>query len=311
MMKKCIKQEMLYGYISKLFIILSVLLGILFTVTLYTNYNAANRMYRKYLYYVEYYHQNNIDMEEALSSDYTVEKAKDGSMTIDNPLAYSKALTGKYIYATSPKYALSQMMESSLLFFPLIFGLLGMMMVHADYKYNIYKVKTVRINKVKLNIAKQLSVFISSIFVITGALIIGFIASFVLYSRLSGEIPFGEFEYSTYKNSTIFLCKLLYGLLVAIVFSEIGYTLGFLFKNVVAGFIAITIYTYILPIFGKYNLKNVWYFCGKKCFDYYGSVRIIEPSKINWGTCAIIITCIVSSCMLLNFFLAKKRSSYN
>lgn len=289
MMKKYMNQEIIYGLKSKVYYIFIALLSFMFAGILYYNFTAVENTYEKYQYYINYYKDNDLDVEAALNDTYKVQKDDSGGMTIDNPLLYSKTLLEKYIYASSPKYALSQMLESSIILFPIIFFLFGSITATTDFKYNTNKLKTVRINKQKLNLLKQISLFLASLIIIIISLIIGLLTSFILYGILANEIPLENFNISNTPANTALGYKLIYGFVIAIVFSELGYTLGYIFKNIVVGFCGITIYEFILPLLGKYDLKNIWYYLGKRIFTYCGCIRIIDPLKINIFKSVIII----------------------
>ena len=125
MIKECINQEFRCGINSKIYYITLILLSLLFGIILFMNYNAVIDTHEAYLKYENYYKSNGLDLESDLKGEYKVEKHERGER-IENPIAYYKESVGKYLYSASPKYLVSEFLESSTLFFPLVFGILGL-----------------------------------------------------------------------------------------------------------------------------------------------------------------------------------------
>jgi len=171
---KYINQEITYGIKSKIYLIITLLLVTLYGIVLFMNYNSVTDTYNTYLRYVDYYEKNNLDIETDLNGDYKIEKSGN-NINITNPILYTKESLSKYIYAASPKYTLSQLLESSILFFPLVFGILGLVIATNDYKYRTIKLRTIRISRFKFGMVKQLSIIFSSFIMIAISLSIAYI----------------------------------------------------------------------------------------------------------------------------------------
>ena len=138
-MRKYIKSELYYGIYSQIYIVVALILLAIATIIIYSNCNQIVNAYHSYRKTEEYYNANHIDIEDALSDEYTYNSSKDGEgeiENIENPLRYYRELIGINAYIASPSYAIPSVLEyASCLFFPLLFGILGIITGTYDTKY--------------------------------------------------------------------------------------------------------------------------------------------------------------------------------
>lgn len=311
MIRKCINQELRCGIKSKIYYITIFFLIALFGIVIYMNYNAAIDSHEAYLKYENYYKSNHLDLETALKGEYKVEK-HEGGQRIENPILYYKESVGKYIYSASPKYLISEFLESATLFFPLVFGLLGLFVSTYDIRHKTLKNKTVRSSRSVLGAAKHLTLLLSSFVILVIALIISFLIGLIVYKNLSNSLPVADFISKTeYTSSSSILIKIAFGYIVALLFAEIGYALGILFKNMIVGIVAIAIYIYVMPILGSFDLRTSMKFLAKKVFDFYGVVSIETPSStsIIKSVSVIFIAFMISG--TTSMIITAKRSSFD
>lgn len=308
-MKKYIKQELRYGIYSKNYYIVLILLVLLFGLTIFLNYNSVIDTYKSYKKTVNYYEKQGLDIQKDLAGEYKVEK-NENSVTVSNPILYHKDSVSKYAYAASPKYTFSQLLESSILYFPLVFGILGLLVGTSDFKYKAIKVKTVRMDKKTLGIVKQLSIALISFIIMLTALMISYILGWIMYNKLCARVPIAQFDIGTVTTSSSIIIKFIFGYIIALVFAEIGYTLGIIFKNVIVGMIAIIAYMFFLPNLGRFDLKNCIFYFAKKVFDFYGVISVQSPKEttsIEAGLIMLFVTIILVS---TNIIVLVKRSSF-
>lgn len=311
MMKKYFKQEIRYGLNSKIYYMITLFLMLLFGVTLFFNYSSVNDTYNGYLDTLDYYEKNNLDIDEDLASEYELEETKKGEQTITNPIPYYKETISKFVYAASPKYILSQLLESSTLYFPLVFGMLGLLIATYDFKYKTIKLKTVRMDKVSFVIAKQLSIaFISFIILVIG-LMISYLVAWFMFRNLSANIPISEFVFNPGSPSSSIIIKFIFGYMIALIFAIIGFTFGTVFKNVFVGLISIIVYLFMLPNLGTYDLKNSIYYFANRVFDFYGVIIVEAPKEDTTFLLAILVFLFVFILSFItNVIVIKKRSSF-
>lgn len=310
MIIKYINQELKSGFYSKIYYITTIFLIVLFVFMLYLNYRAVIDTYNNYVRTVNYYKDNDLDIKKDLSDDYTIEKFSGGG-TITNPILYYKDTLTRYIYSASPKYSVSQFLECSVIFFPLVFGILGLVIATYDYKYKTVKLKTVRISRCAFGVIKQLSIILCSLFVLVIALLISFIVGLIIYSNLSSSVPIMDFAKTVFSSSSSIITKFIFGYIIALIYSEIGYTLGVIFKNTIAGMVAIIIYIYIMPNLGSFDLKNSIYFIASKVFNFYGTITISEPYKTSFVNAVSVMAVISAISIIINMIITAKRSSFD
>lgn len=307
MIKNCIRHDIKYSFFSNIYIIFGGILCLLFGIVLFMNYNAANDIYEGYNNSKTYYEKNNIDMNE--SDSYDIIQNKDSSVTVSNPIAYYKEKVAQYIYAASPDYTISQMLESSILFFPLLFGVFGLVYATFDFNYKTIKVRTIRNSKKDLVISKHIVIILNIIFILSISLIFAKLMGFLMFELLKKSIPIESFNYSLQQSNNIFI-KYIFGIIIAICFSEIGYLLGIIFKNNLIGTIIIAVYSLFLNSIGKYDLNNVLKELAKKIFDFYGVINIGSTFAISTGECIFVIGIIILFCLITSIVIVQKRSSF-
>ncbi|MBS4538608.1 hypothetical protein GOQ27_09040 [Clostridium sp. D2Q-11] len=309
MMKKYVKQELRWGINSKIYYIVAIFLSLLFVLTLFLNYSAVINTYDSYLKTENYYVENGLDIEKDLAGEYNLEENENGG-TVSNPILYYKDTVSRHIYAASPKYMLSQLLESSILLFPLVFGILGLLVASTDFKYKTIKLKTVRMDRSTLGIVKQLSIVFSSFIILVITLIISYLIGWIMYIKLSSSIPIEEFNVGTFNASSLIIVKFIFAYIIALIFAEIGYTLGMIFKNSIIGMIVIIVYIYILPNLGRFDLKNSYFYFARKVFDFYGVVSVQSPKETSLIVSTLIILSVIIISFIANMFIIVKRSSF-
>ena len=310
MLKKSIRQELLYSFHSKQITVMILFLALLFCGVLYLNYFSATDDYDNFQKDMAFQVSSGQDIQALLNGNYSIQT--DGnSVTVNNPLKYDKVTLEQALYAASPSYALNMLFESALITFPFIFTILGQLIATSDIKNKTIKIKTVRQSRFQFGVCKQFSVIIITIIVLFIALAIAFLFGLILYQMLQSQIPFNEFDIFRFVAHSSILLKILYGVGLSIFFSEIGYSLGFLFKNAYVGIIVIGVYTYIIPDLGKYDVKNSMNYLSSRIYEFYGTVSL---TQLKPGTTAAISACMLVGVfaifLCLHFLLTVKRSSF-
>lgn len=290
-----------------MYFIFLIVLCSLYGGVLFMNYNSVTDTYNSYMRNKEYYEKNNIDIDD--TSSYKITKNNDNTVTIDNPISYYKKKVGQYIYASNPKYTISQMMEASMLFCPLLFGVFGLISATSDSKYKTIKFKTIRISKKDYTISKQCALILGSVSIITISLIIAKIMGYLMFSLLNRGIPISNFKYVLEASKGNFI-KYIFGCIVAICFAEIGYTLGTIFRNTLIGTIGIAIYSLFSKNIGKYDLNNALKGLAKTVFDFKGVINISTSIDISTIESFIVIGMVIVICFISSLVIITKRTSF-
>ena len=146
---RCFNVEIEYLKKSKFFLVLGVLFLIITAALSFIQYSYVLEAYSDYTNMVEYYSENNLNMEEDMNSgEYILRENEDGTTTVENPILYFNDQVCRAIYSVSPTYAVTQTFEISIIFLPLMFFIIGSLIVVKDYKYRIIKHKVLRFGRI-------------------------------------------------------------------------------------------------------------------------------------------------------------------
>jgi hypothetical protein len=310
MIKKSVSQELSFGFLSKQYYYIIVLLVLLMSVVLYLNYSAAREAYNEYLRTEEYYQKNDMDTSVDLSDDYSVEKNQFGAEEITNPLKYYKESVGKYIYASSPAYSLRLIAESSVMLFPFIFSILGILAATNDLRYKTVKVKTVRNSRFMYNASKQIALLLSGVFTFVISVTLTFFVGLAAYGLLCSSIPIQQFPWTPSFLQPMIL-QLFFALAVALLFAQIGFLVGNLSKSTLLSAIFIVVYVYIVPNLGRFDLKNLLYVLAQNLFPFYGVITIESGHNVSTVVAIVILMAVAVLCYTLSSYVVSRRSSYD
>lgn len=306
MIRKYILHELKYLVYSKTFIIITVILCACYSVMLFMNYNSVTDSYASYVHCKEYYEENNIQEE---GESYDMEVNEDGSVTVSNPIVYYEKIVGQYMFASSPKYTLTQMMEVAIIIFPLLFGVLGLIASTYDYKYKTIKNKLIRLTKNEYLISKNISLVIISLASIVISLIYAKIAGHIMFNMLKQAFPYKEFDYTSFMVGNIGL-KFITVMLMAICYLEIGFLLGIAFKNTLIGTVIVAVYSLLCRDMFKYDLNNAFTQLFRNIFENYGVVTISPNNEITTFLAITIILLTMVGSFILSAIIINKRSAF-
>lgn len=314
-MRKYIKSELYYGIYSQIYIVVALILLAIATIIIYSNCNQIVNAYHSYRKTEEYYNANHIDIEDALSDEYTYNSSKDGEgeiENIENPLRYYRELIGINAYIASPSYAIPSVLEyASCLFFPLLFGILGIITGTYDTKYKTKRIKAIRLSKSKIIASKQIALIISSILIVTVVLFASYLISFLLNKMVLANVPLQNFDIHTIETKSPMIMKIMYGMGIALLFSEIGLFAGTILKGAVIPIIILFSYSLMIPNLGRYDLKNIMLFSAQNVYDYSGSFAINKPFEISHLENSILWIFVIVITLGGSYLAVRKRSSYN
>ena len=164
---------------SKLLGIFAFLLCLFSALTIFFNYNQTISLNDSYNTIVNYYKENNLDLDADLNSNSYSISEENGVSNIENPLGYYYNKLGIAIFSTSPFYSSSLLCESSILLLPIIFGVLGLIIGTIDHKNKTIKHKVTRIGKDNYIFSKILSIIIVNLILIILYFIFGKIFSII------------------------------------------------------------------------------------------------------------------------------------
>lgn len=316
-MRNCINMEFRYLIKSKVLWLLFISLVMVSTGIIYYNCKWVIDTDSSYDRLVEYYEKNNVVVEDEMDDSYgmfgTGEYAEDGSeyVEINNPLRYYYETFKKQYYVVSSSYVVDQYLEYGLMAFPIVFSIFGIIMATYDKKYKITKTKTVRFGKNRIFFAKQIVMLGVTIMMIFVTSVLNYLLAYILRKLLLKNIDltkYGEIEFDSSKNLVI---KLLFAVVISIVFIQFGYLLGKILENTLLGTIITFVYVMFFPNITNFSLKNVIYVLADRIFDFSGSFTVEKIYNIN---ILLAIITLFTYCLVMNFcsyIVNKKKSAFS
>lgn len=106
------------------------------------------------------------------------------STHIENLLSFYKELLDKSIFASSNEYRLTQIFESSIVLFPIVFGVLGIFNATYDYRFKTIKLKAVNVNRKTLATGKRLTSWLISIVILVVSISLAWLVGWAINSYL-------------------------------------------------------------------------------------------------------------------------------
>lgn len=309
---RCFNVELEYLKKSKILISAGALLLIISIALSFIQYTYVSETYTDYTNTVKYYDENGLDIDEDMNSgEYHLQESSEGMKTIENPILYFHDQVCRAIYSVSPAYAISQVFEISIIFFPLLFFFIGSSIMAKDYKYKIIKHKILRFGRKNYIISKVMLIFLSIIILILAYAILGYVSSLIITNILSKKIPFEKFDVGMFKSSSTIFVKIILMMCFSAFYSLLGAMLGVIFKNNVPGMILSVVYLYIIPLKMRYEPKNMMYVIMKKHFDFLGLAEISSTIDNNTILSFSIIGTVMTMSLVIITIILYKRSAYN
>jgi len=284
-------------------LILYFLLSILAMIILifYMNYKEITLAYEDYTRVQDLY-ENEEDMKEDLEiNDYNM---------VENPISYYNEQLKTLLFVNSPDYTLTQIFEAGIIFFPIIFGIFGLLLGCADYKTKIIKHKVARVGRKNYYLSKISTSMITILFFFLIMIIISKIAGIIMYNVICNKIPVNDFSSHNLSLSSNVLMQFIFMYFISIVYSSIGMLIGVLTKGAIRGVVLIAAYAYAVPVFSKFDLKNSYYFIMDQLCDFYGVIKISGIKDSSILISMIIIMGFLIFTNIATYLVIIKRSAY-
>jgi len=265
------------------------------------NYKEITLAYEDYTRVQDLY-ENEEDMKEDLEiNDYNM---------VENPISYYNEQLKSLLFVNSPDYTLTQIFEAGIIFFPIIFGIFGLLLGCADYKTKIIKHKVARVGRKNYYLSKISTSMITILFFFLIMIIISKIAGIIMYNVICNKIPVNNFSSHNLSLSSNVLMQFIFMYFISIVYSSIGMLIGVLTKGAIRGVVLIAAYAYAVPVFSKFDLKNSYYFIMDQLCDFYGVIKISGIKDSSILISMIIIMGFLIFTNITIYLVIIKRSAY-
>ncbi|HCZ37968.1 MAG TPA: hypothetical protein DHV18_00640 [Brochothrix thermosphacta] len=269
-----IKMELRHAMKSKIVVKFILVATVLFSMILLMNFAAVNSTHSDFQTQVKFAKENGEDINVELKKEYKVTEQSSNSTHIENPLSFYKELLDKLIFASSNEYRLTQIFESSIVLFPIVFGILGIFNATYDFRFKTIKLKAVNVNRKTLATGKHITTWLISLVILVVSISLAWLVGWAINSYLQQLHIF---------NTTVSLplrdmgLKVAWTVFLAIFYCELGYTIGYITKNSSISIIAIFIVSYIMPMLnfnlGYFDINKAILAISAQVFDYYGVIQ--------------------------------------
>lgn len=310
-MLKLLKADFEYARRSYLCIGVLLLFMLFTCLTFFLSYNHAMTAYSSYEYQLQFMTKQGANIEEELKKEYKILAQEGSTGTVENPASFYHEMLASSIYSLEPNYAISQYLEQSILFFPIIAVFFGVIWSAVDFRNKTYRNRCLRFGKIKSVFGRQLSGFLILVILMVIASAFAFAAQAVARSQFVSSI--GEAYNIEHLHSTglvKYVLQYFFGVLSLLFYYEIGFTFGNLFKGNALVQILVCVYMFFTPMLYKYDASNIFNSFAMKVFELKGPIEITKSYEINYGIGALVLVGIFAILLLCNYFAAKKRSAY-
>lgn len=303
-----------YQYYSRLILIAFSALTIFSVFNLYAQMSQTKDLYSTYLNTVKHYETEGMDVQKALNSspDIQVTTEEDGTIVteVNNVILYDYNNVAHSIFIMKPDKIVTQTLEwMSFVFYPFIFTVYGIYMATYDLKYKTIKLRAVQDEWKDILLSKLLSSFLATIIMITASLVVSYLFGLVFYKMIDNSIPINEFKFVLQTEHNVIL-QFLLSIFICLFFLMIGFYLGLIFKGFMVPTIIFVIYNFIVPVLGKYDIRNIISILGHKVFDFAGRFQLFIPTKMSIGAVSMFLSCFIIITTLAVYLISKKQNKY-
>lgn len=306
-------KETFYQIYSKnffLLILVIILLSAFNAFSLKKNISNNFNLFNKTLEQAE---NNGEDIEKALKENVNVIK-KNNVEEIENVLKYDYLNLINSINSVNPKLTINQTLSyMTFTFFPIIFGVFGVIVATYENKYKILKLNAICDDKKIRFISKIMVLILISIIILLIALSINYIINFFIYNNIIDNPRFEPYILNNILNidSILSIKQFLFSLSVILIFTIIGFILGSILRNSTTPIIIILLYNLVVPITGKYDLKNILLYEGSTMFEFTGNFMPANIIKLNSNIPYIFIFIIIVLLCIITYNIEKARTYYD
>ncbi|MCL1989280.1 MAG: hypothetical protein FWG67_00155 [Defluviitaleaceae bacterium] len=307
------KRELLYQWHSKKITLITIILFTLCGIHLFNLYSQVVRNYELYVRTEQRLISEGFDIIEILSEDLDItHEGEGGSVLISNPLKYDFINLSISIQHLEPQNIISNTLEYIVFVFcTLIFGIFASFSATHDFKSKTYKFISIQNTQVAIIIGKLISIIIIKIITLGLALGFTFIGAIITRQLVNNQVPTHLYAMDNFNYIHGLFSQLLLTFTILLFYLIIGFSLGFIFKNLILPTIILFAYGLLIPILGAYDFRNIFSHFAHQVFLFNARFRLFPPTEINNSLGVALLT--VTSILLLSlvFLIAKKRDAYS
>lgn len=297
-----------YSHVIWITVIISIFISLL---NIYGLKSKATSSYDLYVKTYNLYKEEGMDVDKML--DMPINISGTGSeQVVDNPVRFRLAEAGDAIGLLNNSSIITNTLEwMTFVFFPIIFVIYSIYLASYDYKYKTIRIKATQMASSKLITSKLLSLYLGVLIIFLTTTFVSFIAGYFFHQQLINEIPNAILaRFNTGLDHNNLIIQLLFSLMISLIFASIGFLLGILFKSALIPVILFFVYDFIVPVLGKYDIRNIISVIAHDIFQFKGRFQLFKPTPVSEMTSfSILITVLVLS-ILLSYVCFSRQSKY-
>lgn len=298
-----------YSHLLTVSILVSIFVSLL---NLYGLQTKAEGAYDLYIRTYNLYQEEGMDVESMMEMPVNIIK-NDNTEMIDNPVRYRFEEAEKAVQLLKGGATITQTLEwMTFIFFPIIFTLYSIYISTYDYKYETIKIKAAQFSWPKIISAKLFSLYAGVFIIFTCTLLVSYAVGNLLYNGVISSLSSEDLLKMNLNitNNRLFL-QIIFSLAISLLFSTIGFVLGLLFKAALLPIIIFFVYDLIIPIIGKYDIRNMISVIAHQIFDFKGRFQLFKPVPINYFTSVSLLFFVFTLCLSLSYFFFWRQSKYS
>lgn len=312
-----VKNEILYLYYSKTLVYVSLILLVITMFNVYASLEAVRNGFERYELTKQEYIKDGLNVDEELKKELNVveKKREDGVIdkTIDNPLRYDYEEVGRLINTIEPKRFIVNILEMvTFLIGPFIFSFFGLAVSTYEFKNRTIKIKAIQKPWSLDVVAKQVACLLSVASIIICLILLLRLINEGVYYYVHNYFPnFAQFNIiEDQKPITNFPIKMIVSIIVCYFFSSLGFTLGLMFRKATIPLVLLALYNFLVPVMGKYDIKNIVSVIAHKYFEFSGNFQMFVPVDVKFSVALSYVTLLLMVLIMLNLVFSVKQSKY-
>lgn len=305
----------MYQYFSRILFILVLIVSSLMIWNSFMLTKEVKSNYNLYLRTESEYKNDGIDIDKALKAPIQIDQKQSGNgnniETIDNILRYDYENLTSSIYRIQPTQIVPSSLEwISFVFLPIIFTIYGVYIATYERKYKTLKIKSIQIDWKIILITKQISLYISTLIILTFSTLFSYISGRFLYVMINKEIPMEQFQVFNAPADTNLFVQLIITLFITIIFSTLGFSFGIIFKGALIPILIFVAYNFATPILGTYDIRNMIAILGHQAFNFSGNFKLFTPSHLPVITAVLLLIGFILLLTMITYVIFSRQSKY-
>ncbi|MGO4529485.1 hypothetical protein AB4Z30_10425 [Paenibacillus sp. 2TAF8] len=306
------KKEIKYQWYSRIIWITMIISISISLLNIYGLKSKAASSYDLYVRTYNLYKEEGMDVDKML--DMPINISGTGSeQVVDNPVRLRLEEAATSINHLTINSIVTNTLEwMTFVFFPLIFAIYSIFIASYDYKYKTVSIKATLMAPSQLITSKILSIFLGVLVVFVVTLFSSLITGVIFHNQVISGIA--EQTLTRFDNAIVpnnLTLQILFSLLVSLIFASIGFFMGILFKSALLPVILFFVYDFIIPVLGRYDVRNLISVIAHDIFEFKGRFQLFKPTPVSEVTSFIILIIVFALSIFLSYASFNKQSKYN